>query len=987
MKAPGEVSLLQQRWVLRCSLAAEIRGVSRVVLPKFFCQRDWFRGWLPVLLVYSFLSCLPAVMGAGIPAGVLAGIQAIPEQGAGQDSEPSAEELGESKAARPATKLEDFESRPVVLFPGQFSDEAKNNRYKLGHWAVANFRVQANAADSTGQLHAYLVDTLGQPVPIPGTRFVADSTRPFTLPRGQEKNLEALVFLPQRTAEAAAANVHVDLTSPAGLRLVDTIQPVLLLKPHQYHLVALVRNNEEYRYLRLLDCIQLPRSSSANAPPFYSLVYPSPEQPIPLATSALAWTTIAYLIWDQILPEELSAEQQQALLDWLHFGGQLIISGPNSLEKLRGSFLEPFLPVKLSGNRNLAADDFGDFNRTWAPPKAKDPEQRRELTIPATAPMLGVSWDLVERGSELPGGKGLVAERAVGRGRIVVTAFPLSEKRLQTWPGFAGFFNGALLRRPSRAFFINEFSEIGFYWREDSASIYDPLLGSALRLAARDLPTAGLMNGGSQWSPPVEDLPPDLANPPPGQIPGEFPRQAMVAAAVERNMSRDPWHYGGFEADPQGGVAAWNDEVGIAAAARESIALAAGISPPSPEFVLRMLGLYLLCLVPLNWLLFRLVGRVEWAWFAAPLIAIGGAIIVVRLAALDIGFVRSQSQLGLLEIPVAYERGHLAEYSALYTSLSTRYQVEFADQTGIALPFPPRSEPVDSPSQQTTSPVYLERTLNNRLREFLVQSNSTGMLHGENLLDLGGRLELVTEASVNDPELSNGTALDLQGVGVVERTTEGSVRVAWLGDLAAGAKRRLEFRDVPEAEIYRAWKELPEYQSLEQRCRALWEQAFGLVDSVRLEMVMALPEFQPVTNQAWQYFRRSFPNDSVNRMTPITFLQFKLAYARLVFAAERKELGLGEMFDALTDCLRLAPGEMRLIARSSAVIGEHRLQPAATRVTRSTLILAHLRPPPLPPVSADENTLLDLLDKNQLDWMQEDASGEDGEEVDSGSDK
>jgi hypothetical protein len=78
---------------------------------------------------------------------------------------------------------------------------------------------------------------------------------------------------------------------------------------------------------------------------------------------------------------------------------------------------------------------------------------------------------------------------------------------------------------------------------------------------------------------------------------------------------------------------------------------------------------------------------------------------------------------------------------------------------------------------------------------------------------------------------------------------------------------------------------------------------------------------------------------------------------------------------------------MRLIARSSAVIGEHRLQPAATRVTRSTLILAHLRPPPLPPVSADENTLLDLLDKNQLDWMQEEASGEDGEEVDSGSDK
>lgn len=917
--------------------------------------------------------------------------QTAAEQAAtGQIAETGSEPTTERPAERAAAKSEDFESRPVVLFPGQFSEEAKYNRYKLGHWAVANLRVQANAGDSTGQLHSYLVDTLGQPVPIPGTRFVADSTRPFTLPRGQEKNLESLVFLPQRAVDAAAANVRIELMSPAGLTLVDTIQPVLLLKPHQYHLVVLVRNNEEYRFLRLLDCIQLPRTSSANAPPFYSLVYPSPEQPVPLATSSLAWTTIAYLLWDQVLPEELSAEQQQALLDWLHFGGQLIISGPNSLEKLRGSFLEPYLPAKLTGSRNLAGDDFAEFNRVWAPPLAKNPEQRRELTIPLTAPMLGVSWEVLPRGAELPGGAGLVVETAVGRGRIVVTAFPLNEKRLQTWPGFASFFNGALLRRPGREFFENQFNEIGFHWRDDQASIYDPLLGSAVRFAARDLPTSGLMNLGSQWTSSAEERPPNGAgsgNLPPWQPP--VPNLAATAGQqeegppVQRNLRRDPWHYGGFEADPQGGVAAWNDEVGIAAAARESIALAAGISPPTPEFVFRMLGLYLLCLVPLNWLLFRLIGRVEWAWFAAPLIAIGGAIIVVRLAALDIGFVRSQSQLGLLEIPVAYDRGHLAEYSALYTSLSTRYEVEFNDLSGVALPFPARGERADTPAQQSTTPVYLERTLNHRLRDFLVQSNSTGMLHGENLLPLGGRLEVSAEATAGQRELTNGTLIDLQGAGVVERTLAGAVRVAWLGDCAAGSRSRLEFREVPEAELYLAWKKLPEYQSLEQRCRAIWEQAFGAVSSVPLEQVVALPEFQAVTNQAWQYFRRAFPDDQINRLTRVTFLQFKLAYARLVFAAERKDLGLGEMFDALTDCLSLGPGELRLLAWSSASIGEHRLEPAATRASRSTLILAHLRPPPFPQAAADANTLLDLLDQSQLDWLREneaeDAEAGDGD--------
>ena len=34
-----------------------------------------------------------------------------------------------------------------------------------------------------------------------------------------------------------------------------------------------------------------------------------------------------------------------------------------------------------------------------------------------------------------------------------------------------------------------------------------------------------------------------------------------------------------------------------------------------------MLAIYLLVLVPLNWLVFWLIGKVEWAWIAAPLIA------------------------------------------------------------------------------------------------------------------------------------------------------------------------------------------------------------------------------------------------------------------------------------------------------------------------------------------------------------------------------
>ena len=78
---------------------------------------------------------------------------------------------------------------------------------------------------------------------------------------------------------------------------------------------------------------------------------------------------------------------------------------------------------------------------------------------------------------------------------------------------------------------------------------------------------------------------------------------------------------------------------------------------PKGEFVLKILAVYLLVLVPLNWALFWAIGRVEWAWIAAPLIAIGGAYAVVRLAQLDIGFARSRTEIAVLELHPQHPRG------------------------------------------------------------------------------------------------------------------------------------------------------------------------------------------------------------------------------------------------------------------------------------------------------------------------------------------
>src|SRR5262249_5430998 len=69
----------------------------------------------------------------------------------------------------------------------------------------------------------------------------------------------------------------------------------------------------------------------------------------------------------------------------------------------------------------------------------------------------GAAWSGVElvqhtEAQPAPGTAGLVLERHIGLGRIVVTAFRLSEPELNAWPSFDSFANGVLLGRLPRQF-------------------------------------------------------------------------------------------------------------------------------------------------------------------------------------------------------------------------------------------------------------------------------------------------------------------------------------------------------------------------------------------------------------------------------------------------------------------------------------------------------------------------------------------------------
>ena len=67
---------------------------------------------------------------------------------------------------------------------------------------------------------------------------------------------------------------------------------------------------------------------------------------------------ISHVIWDGLPPDSLSVSHQQAMLDWLHWGGQLVLiggAGP-TFSIFRDSFLGNYLPADPTGENALLGE-------------------------------------------------------------------------------------------------------------------------------------------------------------------------------------------------------------------------------------------------------------------------------------------------------------------------------------------------------------------------------------------------------------------------------------------------------------------------------------------------------------------------------------------------------------------------------------------------------------------------------------------------------
>lgn len=685
-----------------------------------------------------------------------------------EEREAKREELKKKEKPKP-----DFEFLRFTTQPGELvQSDVQEVSIKPGHWTSAVLRARANNFDFRGDLLSEMLDKTARPVTLDDMIFQLRTARPVILPKGQQRLIEFSVLVP---ASKRARNVATRLLTGTGGRPVFTeTQVVSPMPPAQFYFMVLALNPDSYSFLKKLETITAPTEHyfDVNMARHYRVIAPRFKSVVPLPSHVSAWTGIAYLLWDDIEPKKLTPDQQQALLDWLHWGGQMIVSGPDTLATLKGSFLDEYLPAHGDDTWQIASDTLQPLDAAWT---------KGDRTLKVVRPWTGVHLKPQADAQVLlaAGDEPLVVERRLGRGRIVLTAFRLSQRELRNWPSFDGFLNGCLMRRPPRTFrFENELIQVGW---SDGHESHDPRRVTQVRYFTRDAQPPATMFGplmrtAEPAPPPQSDLP--------GNVVYNFRMQAQPL----------------LEEPPYGpGVAGWND---FSAASNLSLATlreAAGIVVPDASFVVWVLAVYIVVLVPVNWGFFRLLGRVEWAWAAAPFISVGGAVAVVYLAQLDIGFARSKTELGVIEVQGAYSRAHVTRYMALYSSLGTEYDLRFDDQSAAALPFASGQKTVIGQSLKTVDyrrapQIAEDEVAQVTLHGLEISSNTTGMVHSEEMADVGGgfRWEPMGE---NRFRVINDSRLTLEGAGVL-----GQGKIAWIGKLAPGADAVVELIDRPKDE-------------------------------------------------------------------------------------------------------------------------------------------------------------------------------------------
>ena len=693
---------------------------------------------------------------------------------------------------------------PAVLMPAgapQRPTEAQDEaplipptvaRAKPGHWVGVSATMQSNRADRRGELRLQASvatsspgdltfvengDVVATPTGLSNQAAGLAVVRPVVLPRNQRRRLDARILLP--TGRVSASPLRIDSSYQDAGSAFSIRGPAASIAPmaaQTYHLVVLTQRPERFAPLVQSDWVSPPRGPAqfSAAAANYDVVIPGGGGVLPIGESALEWTSTAVLWWHDLPPEAITAGQWTAIDDWLHFGGRLVVDGPSAAAAIAASDHADWLPIGDRSNVELDPAMAADWAASLSVPGDESLAAVRGRLADGTVRV--AVGEAAASTADWLGDGSMVARHRVGRGTVVQSRFDLLSDWTADWHSFDSFINGAVLSRPPRNHEIirEDPQSPQTYEIRQNYVIGDP---NAPRSIANALPS---WNTDLRW----------------------LSRDASLAAPT--GEARVP-NESTLWANSAGGLGTFSASSPAVATAAGQLLGDVGVSIPDRRLLVRSLMIYLTCLIPINYVVFRVLDRLQWAWIAIVPIAIGGAIFMTRRAAVDVGLVRTRHEWSLLELPPGHDRGHLTRVVGLYNSLASSYTLTGPDADVVIDPLAATSTNRDDDLFGPSRPsLRLSRSGGVSLTGLTVPSNAYRAVHVEQLVEAGGPVRWQTDRS-KDPlaggELINQTEWSLSDAWVVRRDPNGQFDIAVVGGLLPTQRRTIRWDADPSARI------------------------------------------------------------------------------------------------------------------------------------------------------------------------------------------
>lgn len=727
------------------------------------------------------------LVGALTIVGCLVGPAA---RGQSQTPEERLKILTDPESVKQRIREKEKQKPPFEVYKSQVAPFDVLPFIKANHWATLSLEMQSNDDDYVGLLQTSSVRLLG--IPRDGLAVLESPQevvyrREARLLKEQRARLGLQILMPRIPKEMV-----LELTRPDAIRADEYSNALLrVLEPHQMLVLVLSKDSTEafarWGHFPLMFPSSADRGDvqAIDRQRYYRLVLPLQLDQLPLSAHPLTWSTLSHVIWDSLSPEKLNTSQQQAMVDWLHWGGQIILLGgaKGSFAALQDSFLAPYLPAEPTGENVLLkaddlkpladsyrptaliqsrddpqpvpdVDDTGRFDRKlYLPPEPIIPASNRPVFLAGLRPAPGASViTLGESSSHV-----VAVEQRVGRGRVLMLALNPVDPALTAWPGLDTFIRRVLLRRPEETLL----SPGGWNGQEMLPPSFNALTGPELswfRILSRDVGAA---------EPRVN---PEALEP-------RTKKEADEAAATEDPTPRDTPAVITYPS-----VAEWVDSSRLPLMSRDALEEASGISIPSSWFVLKVILAYVIALVPLNWLICRYVlGRRELAWLVVPALSLIFAVGVERAAAYDLGYDEACDEIDILESYGGYQRGHLSRFASLYSTGRVRFTISFPNLTALALPQDNgrslRGEDVMTSTFQSQPTPALEG--------FQVQPRSLALFRAEEMMDLLGEISLVTTGKGR--RIANTSNMELRDAVLIDVNRPDDLKQMYLGTIPAGA--------------------------------------------------------------------------------------------------------------------------------------------------------------------------------------------------------